>query len=95
MQRPLLRWGAGLAFGLFTSPADAQRIGEYAAARAEDAFSASIGGEQVGFYSPGFVRGFSVLEAGTVRLAGAHFDEQAPLSDCLARGLHMRIGLSA
>lgn len=95
MSRTFLPWGAGLALTLLAQPAFAQRVGENAAARAEDGFGASIGGEQVGIYSPGFVRGFSALEAGNVRLGGLYFDQQAPFSDRLIGGLQMRVGLSA
>lgn len=73
----------------------AQRAGENAAARAEDAFGVSVGGESIGIYSPGFVRAFSAVEAGNIRIGGLSIDQQAPFNDRLIASLQMRVGLSA
>lgn len=87
---------AGAAAALAAAaPAVAQRANENAAAKAEDAFGTSIGGEQIGIYSPGFVRGFSATEAGNIRLDGLYIDQQAAFTGRLVGGLQMRVGLSA
>ncbi len=88
--------GAAAALAATASaPAVAQRANENAAAKAEDAFGTSIGGEQIGIYGPGFVRGFSATEAGNIRLDGLYIDQQAAFTDRLIGGLQIRIGLSA
>lgn len=49
-------------------PSHAQRVGENPVTAAEDAFGTSVGGESIGLYHPGNVRGFSPITAGNVRL---------------------------
>lgn len=80
---------------MLAAPAAAQRANENAAQKAEDAFGTSIGGEQIGIYNPGYVRGFSATEAGNIRLDGLYIDQQASFTDRLVGGLQMRVGLSA
>jgi iron complex outermembrane receptor protein len=86
-----------IAFALAAAPAAAlaQRADDNATTSAEDAFGTSIGGEQIGIYNPGYVRGFSAQEAGNIRLDGLYIDQQATFTDRAIAGLQMRVGLSA
>jgi iron complex outermembrane receptor protein len=92
MKTATLLAGGALALA---APVQAQRTNDNAATKAEDAFGTSIGGEQIGIYNPGFVRGFSASEAGNIRLEGLTIDQQAGFTDRLISGLQMRVGLSA
>lgn len=73
----------------------AQRADDNATTKAEDAFGTSIGGEQIGIYNPNYVRGFSAVEAGNIRLEELYFDQQGGFTERLIGGLKMRVGLSA
>jgi iron complex outermembrane receptor protein len=92
MRRLLLAvwlWAAAVA------PAHAQRTDDNAARQAEDAFGSSVGNERVGLYNPFDVRGFSPVDAGNVRLDGLYFDQQARITDRIAEGSTVRVGLTA
>ncbi|MGK6318006.1 TonB-dependent receptor domain-containing protein [Sphingomonas sp. DT-204] len=77
------------------SPACAQRVDDNAVADAEDAFGSNDGGEDLGVYGPGDVRGFSPIDAGNVRIEGLFIDRQADLSPRLVEGNRIRVGPSA
>jgi iron complex outermembrane recepter protein len=81
---------AGLAL-----PAIAQRVDENATTQAGDAFGFSLGGESVGIYNSGEVRGLSPTAAGNVRIDGLYFDQQSDISDKLINSTAIRVGLSA
>ena len=76
-------------------PAQAQRTDDNAVADANDAFGRSIGGEQIGIYSPDFVRGFSAIAAGNVRIEGLYFDQQSFPTDRVIESRTVRVGISA
>jgi iron complex outermembrane receptor protein len=76
-------------------PAHAQRAGENPVTAAEDAFGTSVGGESIGLYHSGNVRGFSPLAAGNVRLEGLYFERQGEFTSRLVAGSVIRVGLSA
>lgn len=84
-----------LALAIAPSAAFAQRADDNATTSAEDAFGTSIGGEQIGIYNPNYVRGFSAVEAGNIRLDGLYIDQQGGFTDRLIGSLQMRVGLSA
>lgn len=86
---------AGTALALLVSPAQAQRTDDDAVGEADDAFGLSIGGEQIGIYSPDNVRGFSPVAAGNVRIAGLYFDQQGYLTDRLVESRAVHVGISA
>src|SRR5688500_14345678 len=73
----------------------AQRTGENPVTAAEDAFGTRVGGESIGLYHTGNVRGFSPLAAGNVRLEGLYYDRQADFTGRLVEGNVIRVGLSA
>lgn len=77
------------------TPALAQRVDENAVADAEDAFGSNVGGETLGIYSPGDVRGFSPTDAGNVRIEGLYIDRQTELTSRLMEGNRIRVGPSA
>ncbi|WP_338425285.1 TonB-dependent receptor domain-containing protein [Sphingopyxis kveilinensis] len=77
------------------APALAQRVDENAALDAEDAFGSNIGGEGLGIYDPGDVRGFSPTDAGNVRIEGLYIDRQTELTSRLVAGNRIRIGPTA
>src|SRR5688572_6171634 len=77
------------------SPASAQRVDDNAVADAEDAFGSNDGGEDLGVYGPGDVRGFSPIDAGNVRIEGLYLDRQADLTPRLVEGNRIRVGPSA
>lgn len=77
------------------APALAQRADENATTQANDAFGTSVGNERVGIYSPEFVRGFSPIDAGNVRIEGLYFDQQVSPTGRLVEGTTVRVGLSA
>ena len=87
--------GFAAAILALPAPALAQRTGENATTRAEDAFGNSVGGEQIGIYHPNYVRGFSAGKVGNIRLEDLYFDQQENSTERLIRGLKMRVGLSA
>ena len=76
-------------------PAQAQRTDDNAVADADDAFGRSIGGEQIGIYSPDNVRGFSPVAAGNVRIEGLYFDQQSFVTDSVIEGRTVHVGISA
>ena len=78
-----------------SAPALAQRTDENAVADADDAFGRSIGGEQIGIYSPDNVRGFSPVVAGNVRIEGLYFDQQSFVTDRTIEGRTVHVGISA
>ena len=84
-----------LALAIAPSAAFAQRADDNATTSAEDAFGTSIGGEQIGIYNPNYVRGFSAVEAGNIRLDGLYLAQQGGFTDRLIGSLQMRVGLSA
>jgi iron complex outermembrane recepter protein len=62
---------------------------------ADDAFGTSIGGENIGLYQAGNVRGFNPVVAGNARLEGLYFDQMAAFTGRLVRGSTILVGLSA
>ncbi|MBA3898149.1 MAG: TonB-dependent receptor [Sphingomonadaceae bacterium] len=86
-------WLLGAA--LIAQPALAQRTEDNATTQAEDAFGKSVGDQSIGIYNPYDVRGFSPVDAGNVRIEGLYFDQQASLTERLAAGSTIRVGLSA
>ena len=80
---------------LAAAPAFAQRTDDDAVGEAEDAFGLSIGGEQIGIYSPDNVRGFSPVVAGNLRIDGLYFDQQAFMTDRLVEARSVHVGISA
>jgi iron complex outermembrane recepter protein len=78
-----------------SSQALAQRADDNATTQAGDAFGFSVGGESVGLYNAGDVRGFNPSQAGNVRINGLYFDEQASLPNKLIDSTTIRVGLSA
>ena len=84
-------------FGLLLAPAPAlaQRTDDNAVADADDAFGKSIGGEQIGIYSPDNVRNFSPIVAGNVRIEGLYFDQQAHPTDRVIEARTVHVGISA
>lgn len=91
------RWHIALALvaGGWHLPAIAQRTAENTVREAEDGFGKSVGGEAIGIYSNGDVRGFSATEAGNNRIEGVYWDRVATLSSVITRGSTTRVGLSA
>jgi iron complex outermembrane receptor protein len=77
------------------APALAQRTDDNAVADADDAFGKSIGGEQIGIYSPDNVRNFSPIVAGNVRIEGLYFDQQAHPTDRVIEARTVHVGISA
>jgi iron complex outermembrane receptor protein len=80
---------------VFAAPANAQGVGANPISDAEDAFGSNVGGEGLGIYSPGDVRGFSPTDAGNVRIEGLYIDRQTELTSRLVAGNRIRIGPSA
>ena len=80
---------------LVATPALAQRTDDNAVADADDAFGKSIGGEQIGIYSPDNVRNFSPIVAGNVRIEGLYFDQQAHPTDRVIEARTVHVGISA
>lgn len=77
--------------------AHAQRASENAVTEATDAFGTVVGREVIGLYTSTSARGFSPTEAGNLRIAGLHFDQNsisAP-TDRVVRGSAVHVGLSA
>lgn len=84
-----------LAYGVWDSPAEAQRTQENAAREADDGFGKSVGNESIGIYASGEVRGFSATAAGNNRIEGLYFDRAGAVTDVIVRGSTVRVGLSA
>ena len=95
MRWSLLHAGFSLVAFAVAAPAYAQRTDDNAVADADDAFGSSIGGEQIGIYSPDNVRGFSPVAAGNVRIEGLYFDQQAFPTDRIIESRTVRVGISA
>src|SRR5688500_15919447 len=83
------------AAALAAVPAHAQRTDDNAVEDADDAFGTSIGGEQIGIYNPDYIRGFSAIAAGNVRIDGLYFDQQAFPTDRIVESRTVRVGISA
>ena len=94
MRIAILSCSAAVA-ALSATSAHAQRTDDDAVGNAEDAFGLSIGGEQIGIYSAGNVRGFSPLAAGNVRIEGLYFDQQADVTDRILESSTIHVGISA
>jgi iron complex outermembrane recepter protein len=89
---------AALALGILAAmaqPAFAQRAQENAVTQADDAFGTRVGNEQIGVYSPRFVRGFSPVSAGNVRIEGLYFDQVSDLNDRVQESSRIRVGIAA
>ena len=84
-----------IGWALLAVPAMAQRTDDNAVEDADDAFGKSIGGEQIGIYSPDNVRGFSAVAAGNVRIDGLYFDQQSFPTDRIIESRTVRVGISA
>lgn len=75
--------------------ASAQRVDTTAASEADDAFGLSIAGETIGLYSDKYVRGFSPVNAGNLRLDGLYIDRQANFNERLFNDVAVRVGATA
>src|SRR5687767_2593613 len=75
--------------------ASAQRVDTTAASEADDAFGLSIAGETIGLYSDEYVRGFSPVNAGNLRLDGLYIDRQANFNERLFNDVAVRVGATA
>ncbi|WP_426165414.1 TonB-dependent receptor domain-containing protein [Sandarakinorhabdus sp. DWP1-3-1] len=87
--------GAQVKSGSPVAPVPGGNTANNATTQADDAFGKSIGNERTGIYNPNDVRGFSPSAAGNIRLEGLYFDQQGSLTDRLANGSTVRVGLSA
>ena len=83
------------ALTLATSIASAQRADITAAAEADDAFGLSVAGETIGLYSDKYVRGFSPVNAGNLRLDGLYIDRQGEFTERLFADVTVRVGATA
>jgi iron complex outermembrane receptor protein len=83
------------ALTLATSIASAQRADVTAAAEADDAFGLSVAGETIGLYSDKYVRGFSPVNAGNLRLDGLYIDRQGEFTERLFADVAVRVGATA
>ena len=83
------------ALTLATSIASAQRADITAAAEADDAFGLSVAGETIGLYSDKYVRGFSPVNAGNLRLDGLYIDRQGEFTERLFADVAVRVGATA
>ena len=83
------------ALALATSIASAQRADITAASEADDAFGLSVAGETIGLYSDKYVRGFSPVNAGNLRLDGLYIDRQAEFTERLFADVAVRVGATA
>ena len=83
------------ALTLATSVASAQRADITAAAEADDAFGLSVAGETIGLYSDKYVRGFSPVNAGNLRLDGLYMDRQGEFTERLFADVAVRVGATA
>src|SRR5580704_16866402 len=72
----------------------AQHASDDPLATANDAFGLTLGLESIGLYGPGLVRGFNPQTAGNVRIDGLYFDQQGALSNRVAEGSTIRVGVS-
>jgi iron complex outermembrane recepter protein len=77
-----------------STAAQAQHASDNPIESADDAFGLTLGLESVGIYSPGYVRGFSPITAGNVRIDGMYFDLQGAPSDRVVEGSTIHIGVS-
>jgi iron complex outermembrane receptor protein len=66
-----------------------------ATSAAEDAFGERVGIDQIGLYGESQARGFDLQSSGAYRIDGAYFVRAAPLSDSVASGLSVRVGVAA
>ena len=78
-----------------TGTASAQRADTTAASEADDAFGLSVAGETIGLYSDKYVRGFSPVNAGNLRLDGLYIDRQGEFTDRLFADVAVRVGATA
>lgn len=62
---------------------------------ADDAFGQRIGVEQIGLYSEGNVRGFSLEDAGNYRIQGSYFVRAAAPANAVVTGTTTRVGVNA
>jgi iron complex outermembrane recepter protein len=83
------------ALTLATSIASAQRADTTAAAEADDAFGLSVAGETIGLYSDKYVRGFSPVNAGNLRLDGLYVDRQGEFTERFFADVAVRVGATA
>ena len=83
------------ALALVASVASAQRAETTAASAADDAFGLSVAGETIGLYSDKYVRGFSPVSAGNLRLDGLYIDRQGAFSERLFSDVAIRVGATA
>ena len=83
------------ALTLATGTASAQRADTTAASEADDAFGLSVAGETIGLYSDKYVRGFSPVNAGNLRLDGLYIDRQGEFTDRLFADVAVRVGATA
>jgi iron complex outermembrane receptor protein len=73
----------------------AQRADTTAASEASDAFGLSVAGETIGLYSDKYVRGFSPVNAGNLRLDGLYVDRQGEFTGRLFADVAIRVGATA
>jgi len=89
--------GIGLFFAAaasLPSPVGAQRVNDNAVAQAADAFGINVGGENLGLYDPGNVRGFSPTAAGNIRVDGLYVDRTGNMTSRLVNGYRIFVGAS-
>lgn len=75
--------------------ASAQRAETTAAGEASDAFGFSVAGETIGLYSDKYVRGFSPVSAGNLRLDGLYIDRQGEIIERAVSDVSIRVGITA
>ena len=80
---------------LAAGAASAQRADTTAASEAADAFGLTVAGETIGLYSDKYVRGFSPVDAGNLRLDGLYIDRQANFNERLFNDVAVRVGATA
>lgn len=73
----------------------AQRAGDSAAAKAEDAFGVSVGQETVGIYTDSDVRGFNPQKAGNTRIDEVYFDQLTMFVQRARASYAIRVGFAA
>lgn len=78
-----------------TDATEQERALTTATSAAGDAFGERVGIDQIGLYGESQARGFDLQSSGAYRIDGAYFVRAAPLSDSVASGLTVRVGVAA
>lgn len=85
----------GTAFAQDEGDAEPPPQRQSATSAAEDAFGERVGIDQVGLYGESQARGFDLQASGAYRIEGAYFVRAAGLSESVASGLSVRVGVAA